>query len=451
MFALWLLLSAAAVHQIVTLAFFIQDVSKTEHAFERQAREIDRPELAEPFFVRHNCSTCYIVAAHLVKSGVENIYDKKYYRNAEEPTPVHDTIGEAFNVDQYQYPPPFLLGPYVAYSLGLDFFQLRSLWFAFSVLLFVATTAALTVWIVGWRFNPLWLIWPALFLAPVTVATLQMGNVHAFMILISILAMVLFERRRNVLGGALLGYATLSKVFPGLLIVYLLFRRKWSACVWTAAASVVLCGITLAVFGTTPFKAFFEYQLPAIASGEAFWFAFSRPGPMLANSAIAGIPSKLDVLGLNPAQWEPIVVARTVTWIYSIVALVVAAVVGVRHRSMDAELGGESASAAVDRLWIARAWVALIILAQLRSPFLPATYGNIAILLLLALLLPLERPNIRRLGMLGLGFVAYGLVVPLPFGPASAAFDFGYMIVTIVAAMLGAIFVAAQRRPSASL
>jgi hypothetical protein len=27
-------------------------------------------------------------------------------------------------VDQYQYPPPFLLSPYPAYSVGLDFFVL---------------------------------------------------------------------------------------------------------------------------------------------------------------------------------------------------------------------------------------------------------------------------------------------------------------------------------------
>jgi hypothetical protein len=294
------------------------------------------------------------------------------------------------------------------------------------------------------------LIWPALFLAPVTIATLQMGNVHAFMILISVLAMVLFEKRHNALGGVLLAYATLSKFFPGFLVVYLLFRRNWRACVWVVAASIALCGITLVVFGEAPYKAFFKYQLPAIASGEAFPFAFTKRNAMLTNSSLAGIPIKLDVLGIKPSEWDPASVARSVTWIYTVVVVVVAAIVGIRHRSMGSSLGGEPATAEV-RLWMARAWIALIILAQLRSPFLPATYGNIAILILLALLLPLDRVPISRLISLGLGFLAFGLVLPLPFGPASSAFDFGFMVVAIVLAVLGAIAVAVQPAPDGVL
>ena len=96
---------------------------------------------------------------------------------------------------------------------------------------------------------------------------------------------------------------------------------------------------------------------------------------------------------------------------------------------------------------MARAWVALIVLAQLRSPFLPATYGNIAILMLLALLLPLGRVTIPRLTFIGLAFVGFGLVLPLPFGPASSAFDFIFTIVAIVSAVVLAMVVAVRQRP----
>jgi hypothetical protein len=447
LFVFWLVLSAGAVYRISTLALFVDDVSKAEHAFEPKPRQLDNPDLTKPFYLKHNCSTCYVVAVHLARSGAENIYDTKYYRAAEERTPVHDTIGDTFNVDQYQYPPPFLLGPYVAYSVGLDFFQLRALWFAFSVVLFVVTSGALTVWIYGWRFNPLWVIWPALLITPVTIATLQMGNVHAFMILISILALVLFEKRRNVLGGSLLAYATLSKFFPGLLIVYLAFRRNWRACAWTATASAILCGATLLVFGVAPYKAFITYQLPAIASGEAFSFAFTKPKAMLTNSSLMGIPTKLDVLGVKPSQWDPVLVGRTVTWVYTVVAVTIAAIIGIRHRAVGSSGGGERTSADV-RLWMARAWVALIVLAQLRSPFLPATYGNIAILVLLALLLPLRRVTIRRLTFIGLAFFGFGLVLPLPFGPASSTFDFTFTIVAIVSTVVLAMVVALRQWPA---
>ena len=104
---------------------------------------LDDPELTKPFYVKHNCSTCYLVAAHLAGSGTENLYDKKYYRKAQVKTPVHDEIGETFNVDQYQYPPPFLLGPHLVLLTGLDFLQIRALWFAFSVMLFVLTSGVI--------------------------------------------------------------------------------------------------------------------------------------------------------------------------------------------------------------------------------------------------------------------------------------------------------------------
>jgi len=434
LFALWLLVSVAAVYRVSSLAVFIIDVSRTEHAFQRQARTIDDPELTKPFFVKHNCSTCYLVAAHLAGSGVENLYDRKYYRDAKEPTPVHEEIGEAFKVDQYQYPPPFLLGPYLLMSTGLDFFEIRALWFAFSVLLFVLTSGAITVWIAGWRFTPLWLIWPTMLVAPSVIATLQMGNTHVFIVLIAVLAMLCFEKRWNAAGGALLAYATLSKFFPGLLVIYLLVRRRWSSVAWTAAAGVVLCLATLVAFGPQPWEAFLGHQLPALANGDAFWFAFEKSRPMLNNGSIMGLPIKLDRIGV-PLPGEPRVVAQALVWVYTLALLVIVVFTARRDQAIDV---GE----AENRQLLARTWVALVVLAQLRSPFLPMTYGNSAILLLLALLLPLDRVRPALLGLTALGVVAYALVLPLPIGPASSAFDHGFGVVATLVAVGLAIAVA---------
>jgi hypothetical protein len=434
LFVLWLVLSAAAVYRVSSLSIFIIDVGRTDHAFQRQARAVDDPELTKPFFVKHNCSTCYLVAAHLAGSGVDNLYDRKYYRDAVEPTPVHDQIGEAFNVDQYQYPPPFLLGPHLMMLTGLDFFEIRALWFGFSVLLFVLTSGAISVWIAGWRFTPLWLIWPAMLIAPSVIATLQMGNTHVFMVLITVLAMLCFEKRRHAAGGALLAYATLSKFFPGLLIVYLMVRRRWSSVGWTAAAGVVLCLASLVAFGPKPWLAFLDHQLPALANGDAFWFAFERPGPMLGNASIMGLPIKLERIGL-PLPGEPRAVAQALVWIYTLALTVIVVFAARRDAALDA-------GRAEGRLLLARAWVALIVLAQLRSPFLPLVYGNSAILLLLALLLPLERVRPALLGLIALGVVAYALILPLPFGPASSAFDYGFGAVSTLVATGLAVVVA---------
>ena len=81
--------------------------------------------------------------------------------------------------------------------------------------------------------------------------------------------MLLFERRRHASGGAILAYAIVSKLFPGVLLLYLVLRRDWRAVSWTAAWSVALAAVTLADVGAAPFAAFLEH-LPGLLSGEAF-------------------------------------------------------------------------------------------------------------------------------------------------------------------------------------
>ena len=77
-----------------------------------------------------------------------------------------------------------------------------------------------------------------------------------------------------------------------------------------------------------------------------------------------------------------------------------------------------------------------------RSPFLPGIYGNTAILLLLALLLPLDRVRPARLSLIAVGMIAYSLVLPLPVGPASSAFDFTFSTIATLAAAGLAVIVA---------
>ena len=131
---------------------------------------------------------------------------------------------------------------------------------------FGATITALIVWLHGPQFGVCWFAWPMLLVAPTTLSTLQIGNAHFFIVCSSILAMVCFETRRVKLGGVLLGFAVLSKVFPGLLLVYLMARRRWSNVGWTIAAMFAMCVATLATFGAQPYSAFVSYQLPRIAS-----------------------------------------------------------------------------------------------------------------------------------------------------------------------------------------
>lgn len=102
LFAVWVLLSALAAQRIAHLSVFMLDVVATDYALEPPSREMNDPDMAKPFFVKHNCFTCYIVAAELARQGVDNIYDPARYRNAEETTVIHETIGDALHIDRYQ-------------------------------------------------------------------------------------------------------------------------------------------------------------------------------------------------------------------------------------------------------------------------------------------------------------------------------------------------------------
>jgi uncharacterized membrane protein len=150
-----------------------------------------------------------------------------------------------------------------------DFWGFRRVWFALNlagivvglVLIARRLDRALgthTVWLTPW-----------VLAAPSVIGTLQAGNVQLLFIVASAVALLLFERRRTALGGLLLGYAIASKLYPGVLVVYLLLRRDWRALIWTVAAGIVLALATIFDVGWTPFAAFLEH-LPKILSGEAF-------------------------------------------------------------------------------------------------------------------------------------------------------------------------------------
>ena len=427
LFVLWIALSALAAYRVVSLSVFMYDVERTEYAMDPPIRESDDPDMMKPFFVEHNCFTCYLIAAELAKQNVENIYDPARYRDAEEKTVIHETIGDALTIDLYQYPPPFLLLPRLLLATGGDFFQMRTYWFAINVLLFSVTIATLVVWLHGFQFGVYWLAWPILLATSTTLSMLQIGNAHFLVICLSILAMLCFETRRAKLGGALLAFAIASKIFPGLLLVYLLARRRWWDVGWTVAAMFALCAATLAIFGTQPFTAFVSYQLPRIASGEAFSFAFECIRPLSLNWSVMGIVAKLDKLGWLGAV-DTGQALKIASWLYTGLLLLIVVSVGLRHGIRTPSIHRDG-SGDGKRLRFAKAWLVLLVLAQFRSPFLPWTYGGTAVLWLLLLLLPSAGPWLWRTTLLAGAYLLISMQVPLPYGPPKAAFDLSYTLI----------------------
>jgi alpha-1,2-mannosyltransferase len=192
---------------------------------------------------------------------------------------------------------------------------------------------------------------PWVLASPTIVGTLQIGNAQLLFIAIAAAAMLLFERGRHATGGALLAYAVVSKLFPGLLVLYLLLRRDWRAVGWTAAWGLAILVVAVADVGLAPFTAFVD-QLPRLLSGEAFP-AFRNAGAIAINESVPGLVFKIREWG-GPAFGFG--AARVVGWIYTLFLIAATAWLALRP---------------APRSPAPLIWISLLILATMRSPFLP--------------------------------------------------------------------------------
>lgn len=340
--------------------------------------------------VRHSCVSAYVVAGEAAREH-PNVYDESLYnRPDDDPTKIRKArrIG-IFNIDVYEYPPTFLLLPRALGLLASDFFDQRMLWFAFEggvilfALLAVARFVGPTVGTRALLLSPL--VWATLS----TISMLQKGNVHGVILAISMVAMVLFERRRFASGGLLLGFATIGKLYPGLLCVYLLARRQWRAAAWTAGMGAALCALTLFDIGWAPFASFLDH-LPGLVGGEAFP-AFRSPSAMAINLSVPGLAFKLKLFGV-PGMGFP--AAKLLGWIYTAVVLAVTVVAARRSQT---------------RSEMPLVWLSILVLATLRSPFLPNSYGVFPGLWLLTLLAATYAPRARVLVWTLAGWATLGI------------------------------------------
>ena len=315
----------------------------------------------------HSCVSSYWVAARMVTSA-PNLYEESVYR----PRPVPDmprkpNLGP-FLVDVYEYPPTFLPLPRLMAAATPDFWQFRRLWFALSL-----AGVALCLVAIARRFDTalgtqaVWLT-PLVLVSPGIVGTLQAGNVQLLFVGAAVAAMLLFERQRHAVGGAILAYSIVSKLFPGVLLFYLLLRRDWRAVGWTAAWSVALAALTLADVGAAPFAAFLEH-LPKLLSGEAFP-AFRNAPAIAVNESIPGLVFKVGLLGGPSLGFGAM---RILGWVYTLVVVGVTAWLALR----PARRGREPL-----------VWIVILVLATMRSPFLPmyATFPSLWLTTLIAAL-----------------------------------------------------------------
>jgi alpha-1,2-mannosyltransferase len=316
-----------------------------------------------PFAASHSCMSGYWAAAGAVGTA-PNVWDDSLSSTAG-PTPaaprVQKRIGR-FLMDGYEYTPTFLLLPRVLLHLTPDFFAFRQLWFALNLALVLGAVVAISRRLVP-ALGPAVLWLAPVILAPLSVlVTFQIGNVQLACIAAALLGMLCFDRAvasrhstlLHAIGGLLLAFATVSKLYPGMLVLYLLFRRDWRAVGWTSAWGAGLVALGLADMGVAAHTAFLDH-LPGLLSGESFPPLRNQRG-ISANMSVPGLTLKLGLFGVPHMSFGAM---RVAGWIYTVILLAVVV-----------RLARRPTAPAFEPI----VWIAILLLATLRSPVLPV-YG----------------------------------------------------------------------------
>ena len=374
----WLVMTALAAVQLGRLSLFMADPEA------RSSSTIS----SSAFETEHNCYTAYFEGARLAPLS-PNIYEPTLYR----PAPRSPRFIEGFTVDAYEYPPPFLVLPAIGRFLSDSFLTHRRIFFSLECFLLAAAIVAIARRLPRPASDRLVLLVPLFFLALPIRMSLQSGNFQLAAVAISILAWASFERDRNALGGVLLGFAIVAKLFPALFLVYFLLRKRLRPVVATSLAAAGLAALALAFFGIDVYRAFFSFHVPRLLSGEAFPALKFVPPAILINHSVYGIVLKGKAVGITTLGMET---ASRVAWVYTALLLVVIVMMARRAKNELTPL----------------AMLAILALGALRAPFLPQEYGTI-VPITIAIVVLASGPSTRlRFGLWVFALVMLNVVVP---------------------------------------
>lgn len=348
------------------------------------------------FTVTHMCMGSYVHAADLTRQDDPNVYSPEHYPSfgLNEAKDIQTSVSglQQYLDDAFLYAPPFLLLPRLWLSLSNDYLNIRSVWFTVQFLAFATFAAFLARWVGG--SGGAWALWmlPLVFASMPTMFNFQFGQAHLLTIGTAVGAMLAFDLKRPALGGALLAWGVASKIFPGVLILYLLFQKRWFEVAWTTVFGVALGLLAWVVIGSTQIIQFVDYMLPRLTSGDAFSFVTDTL-PIVTNLSIPGTVWKLNFLGFENGA-SLLGVASVVYTLLLLVAIWYAA-------RLD-----------VDRLGRVQIWFTILILASLRSPIVPI-YGAVPILWLMTL----ELGQVRTTKGLVLFGISLAFINGLPPAP----------------------------------
>jgi hypothetical protein len=162
----------------------------------------------------------------------------------------------------------------------------------------------------------------------------SLGQVDATIFLLLSIAFWGYTNDKPALTGGAIACAVAIKIIPGVLLLYLLWRREYRTVLWACAIGAALLVASAAYVGIDVYRAFFEDTFPALMKGSTQYSNISF-GAMVARlnapESFGGLPAVFS-LDEPPTGTK----ARLMSGALTLITLAVAAVIlGIKRRSPE--------------------------------------------------------------------------------------------------------------------
>lgn len=401
---LWVLLFCFGTWQVARLGLYHADPTRM------WASIVPIPEIAG-----HACMSAYTRAAELAGLGAPNVYAENHWPATNPDADATSTIPglAAWLHDPYQYPPTPLLFFRGLAAAFPDFGSQRAAFFLLQIAILLAVHWTVVRWIGRGADTSMWLLPAVLGAAPIGF-DLQFGQVHLLVIALALGGRVLMERGKSAAGAALLAAAIVTKLFPAILLVELLARKRYREVAQVAAFGAAFVTAGIAVLGFGVHHDFLFYQLPRLLDGRAFAFFEGYEFFVSRNFSPSGIPLKLNYLGFGPYGPE------AAHWFGRIFAI------GLLVLTWRFARKGEN-----EPLDLAIGWLAVLSLGSLLSPLAPSAYVLAAPLWMLTLIAA-KVQNSRQAALLVLAWLGITGPPPLPMPSPEFQVNLALQLLVIV-------------------
>lgn len=157
-------------------------------------------------------------------------------------------------------------------------------WFALNVAMLFATLHLLGRYLANDRQRAL--LWIATVFFLPTLMTFWLGQITIVLFALTTGAWVAYKEDKPALTGVLLAVAVWTKFYPGLFLVYFLWKREWRVVMSAMITTLVVVGVQVAISGLDTFIGYFTDILPAL-------LAEGQPQINHSNNALLGFLQRL--------------------------------------------------------------------------------------------------------------------------------------------------------------